>query len=69
MASYITESLGSLNIQSEPSLPNVTADLYDFVNILTNEFRLLKDILPEVDPQRILHNTIDFIYDPRSLAM
>lgn len=53
----------------EPSMPNVPVDLYDFIEALTNEYKLFKDLVPEIDPQRILHNSIDFVYDRKSFDM
>mmetsp|Transcript_14457 Transcript_14457/g.2372 ORF Transcript_14457/g.2372 Transcript_14457/m.2372 type:complete len:83 (+) Transcript_14457:186-434(+) len=68
-ASFVVNDLISLG--NPPSLEDPTAltDLYDFVPALTNEYQLFKDLVPEIDPQKILHNSIDFIYDRHAFVM
>lgn len=69
LVSFIVEDLVAMG--NPPSLqnPSVPTDLYDFVPALTNEYKLFKDLVPEIDPQKVLHNTLDFLYDRDSYIM
>lgn len=50
LASYLTEVVGNLSPPAETSIPNIPVDLYDFLDALIHEFKLLKDMIPEIDP-------------------
>eukprot|EP00360_Condylostoma_magnum_P000097 CAMPEP_0168314560 /NCGR_PEP_ID=MMETSP0210-20121227/8954_1 /TAXON_ID=40633 /ORGANISM="Condylostoma magnum, Strain COL2" /LENGTH=100 /DNA_ID=CAMNT_0008284021 /DNA_START=193 /DNA_END=495 /DNA_ORIENTATION=+ len=46
----VMDVLGTGDSAPDPQHPVVPVDLYDFVDALTNEYKIFKDLVPEIDP-------------------